>query len=427
MLPQNEQISRGVHRVMLVDDRFKTAQLNVALFLPLCADTVEEYALLPRLLTRACASCPDFTALQRRLSGLYGAAITGEATRIGETQALVFTAECTADRFALGDESLTEACAKLLCDMLFHPAFENGHFRDTDVETERRCLAEEVSAQINEKQWYARRQAEKLLCDGEPYALGRYGEVSRIEALTPAQLTVAWKRALQQAQVQLIFQDDRPLPAVERLFEEGFASVGGRDPLPLSAVAASASDTVRRKTERMEVNQCKLVMGLRTPCYGTDPRVPATRLMCAMLGGTATSLLMRNVREKLSLCYYCSAQYDRLKGVMFIQSGVDEKNVKQTEKEILNQLETIRNGAFADSELEDARRTFLQAFEAVGDAQSSLGAWYVSQGMSETFESPEMTKQKIAAVTREQVIRAARDVRLECVYLLAPKEGIACE
>lgn len=427
MIPQNELVSNGVHRVTLVDGRFKTAQLNVALFLPLCADTVEEYALLPRLLTRACAAYPDFTALQRRLSGLYGAAVSGEATRIGETQALIFTAECTADRYALGDESLTDACAQLLCEMLFSPALQDGCFRAADVETERRCLAEEVSAQINEKQWYARRQAERLLCEGEPYALGRYGEVSRISALTPERMTAAWKRALEQAQVQLIFQDDRPLPAVQKRFEEGFAAVGGRDPRPLAAVTHAVSDEVRRKVERMEVNQCKLVMGFRTDCYGTDDRVPAMRLMCAMLGGTATSLLMRNVREKLSLCYYCSAQYDRLKGVLFIQSGVDEQNLEQTEREMLNQLAIIRNGEFTDGELEDARRTFLQAFEAVGDAQASLGAWYVSQGMSETFETPEMTKATIAAVTREQVIDAARLVRQQCVYVLAPKEGIVCE
>ena len=87
----------GVDCLTLPDSRFKTAQVTVGLFLPLSRETVEEYALLPRLLTRACAAYPDFTALNRRLNELYGAAVTGQVTRVGEAQGLIFTAECTGD------------------------------------------------------------------------------------------------------------------------------------------------------------------------------------------------------------------------------------------------------------------------------------------------------------------------------------------
>ncbi|MBR2338368.1 MAG: insulinase family protein [Clostridia bacterium] len=427
MLPQNRELCRGVYGITLADGRFKTARLTAALFLPLQADTAEEYALLPRLLIRGCERYPDFTALHRRLNQLYGAEITGDVARIGETQALVLTAECTADRFALSGEALTAACAELLCDMLFRPVLDNGLFRLADVETERRCLAEEVRAQINEKQWYARRRAEQLLCPHEAYGIGRYGIAERIETLTPEAMTAAWRRALQQASVQLLIQDEAALPQVEAAFRNGFSAVEGRTPVPCATDTSVRLPQLRRETERMDVGQCKLVMGFRTACAEPDEQVAATRLMCALLGGTATSLLMRNVREKLSLCYYCSAQYDRLKGLMFVQSGVDEKNAARTETEILRQIETIRAGYFTDSELEDARRCMVQAFEAVNDSQPSVGAWYVSQGLASAPKTPGQTKQEIAAVTREQVIAAAQRITPECVYLLAPKEGSSHE
>ena len=422
MIPENRELCRGVRCVTLSDGRFKTARLSVALFVPLCAETVEEYALLPALLTRACEKYPDFTALQQRLSRLYGAAITGDVARVGEVQALVLTAECTADRFAIGGEPLTAQCAELLCDMLFSPAMEDGQFRESDVLTERRCLADAVRAQINEKQWYAKCQAERLLCDGEAYSIGRYGEVARIEALTPSQMTAAWRRLLREATVQITIQDERELPAVEDAFRRGFSAVDGRAPLPC-VTAKTAVSSLRRRTDRMEVNQCKLVMGFTTPCAGEDAGVSAARLMCTLLGGTATSLLMKHVREELSLCYYCSSQYDRLKGVMFVQSGVDEQHAARTEQEILKQIDRIRAGAFTDSELEDARRVMLQAFEGVGDSQTGIGAWYIAQGLTPNFRTPADTAAQIAAVTREQVIAAAQGVALGCVYLLAPKGG----
>ena len=175
MRSDNRLVGTGVRSLLIPDTRFKTSQLTVALLMPLAKDTAEEYALLPRLLIRACAAYPDFTALHRRLNMLYGATVTGDVARIGETQALILTAECTSDRYAIGGEGLTAECAALLCEMLFRPAFEDGEFRVEDVETERRCLAEEVRAEINEKRWYARRQAERLLCPEEAYGIGRYG------------------------------------------------------------------------------------------------------------------------------------------------------------------------------------------------------------------------------------------------------------
>ena len=422
MQPQIRPLCEGVRSISLPDSRFKNTLITVALFLPLRAETVEEYALLPRLLTRSCASCPDFTALHRRLDRLYGAEITGDCARVGESQVLLFTADCTADRYALHGERLAADCADLLCDMLFDPLLENGMFRESDVLTERRCLAESVRAQVNEKGWYARRRAEQLLCENEAYGIGRYGSADRIESLTPEAMTAAWRRALRDATVQVVLQSDSPLPSVEHRLATAFSAVPERHPLPCETDTETTHPTLRRETERMEVNQCKLVLGFRAGCAEPDEGVAATRLMSALLGGTATSLLMRNVREKLSLCYYCSSQYDRLKGVLFVQSGVDEQNAVRTETEILNQIRLLCDGTFTDDELESARRAVLQSFGAVGDSQSAQAAWYGTQAVTATPKTPAATRDEIAAVTRDDVIAAAKRLSLECVFLLAPTE-----
>ena len=421
MIIKKELPGAGVHSLTLPDERFKTAQITVALLLPLHEDTVEQYALLSRVLIRSCAAYPDFTALNRRLNQLYGASVSGEVARIGETQALVLSAECTGDRYAIKGEALTAACAELLLEMVFRPVLENGVFREEDVLTERRCLAEEIRAEINEKRWYARRQAERLLCPNEAYGIGRYGCAQKVETLTPACLTEAWKTVLKTASVQLILQADRPLPEIETAFCEAFAAVEGRKPVACQTDTCTVLPDFRRQVERMEVGQSKLVMGFRTRCAEPQQGVAAVRLMNALLGGTASSLLFRNVREKLSLCYYCSSVYDRMKGVLFIQSGVDEPNVERAEKEILLQLDAIRNGAFTDEDLEAARRSLVQSFEAVGDSQGAKAAWFVSQAVLDDPETPEQARAAIETVTREEVMAAADKVTYECAYLLAQK------
>ena len=64
-------------------------------------------------------------------------------------------------------------------------------------------------------------------------------------------------------------------------------------------------EKICRSTERSELSQCKMVMGFCSPVAEPDEAVPALRLFCALFGGTPHSRLFLNVREKLSLCYYC--------------------------------------------------------------------------------------------------------------------------
>ena len=424
MQPTIRRLCAGVESLTLPDTRFKTAQITVGLFLPLSRDTVEEYAILPHLLTRACAAYPDFTALNRRLNELYGASVVGRTMRVGEAQVLLFTAEATADRYALNGEEVTVSCAQLLYDMLFHPALENGVFRREDVETERRCLAEDVRAQINDKRWYARRRAEELLCPDEAYGIGQAGRAEVIERLTPEQVTAAWRRMLQRATVRLILQDSDAMPQVEEAFRRGFSAVEGRDPVPCVTDTTTHLPELRRHTERMPINQSKLVMGFRTECAEPDEDVTATRLMNAVLGGTPSSLLFRNVREKLSLCYYCSSSYDRMKGVLLVQSGVDEANAARAEEEILRQVEALKNGEFTADDLEAARRCVVQSFESVGDSQSGAAMWYITQTLLPRQSDPEEIRRMVEAVDRDAVIRAAKRLRCECVYLLAQEETV---
>lgn len=55
--------------------------------------------------------------------------------------------------------------------------------------------------------------------------------------------------------------------------------------------------------------------------------------MVAMFGGTPFSRLFVNVREKLSLCYYCAARFDRITGIMLVDSGVEAQNREKAQAE----------------------------------------------------------------------------------------------
>jgi predicted Zn-dependent peptidase len=168
----------------------------------------------------------------------------------------------------------------------------------------------------------------------------------------------------------------------------------------------------------MDVAQGKLCMGLRTGCSVADESYPALMLLNAVYGGTATSKLFLNVREKLSLCYYASSSLEKHKGLMIVSSGVEFKNFEAARDEILRQLDAVRNGEIEERELEAGRRAMIGALRAVMDSQAQLEDFYLGQAAAELSYGPEELALLLEDITKDQVVEAAGKIRLDAVYFL---------
>ena len=113
-------------------------------------------------------------------------------------------------------------------------------------------------------------------------------------------------------------------------------------------------------------------MGLRTAYFKNDRDCLANSVMSAVLGGTPTSKLFLNVREKESLCYYCVSRVDNNKGIMLIDSGVESENIQRTEESVLRQLELLKKGEITDGELEEAKLAIKNSLMSSLDSLSAM-------------------------------------------------------
>ena len=52
-----------------------------------------------------------------------------------------------------------------------------------------------------------------------------------------------------------------------------------------------------------------------------SPNYAALMVFNAVYGGSVTSKLFSNVRERLSLCYYANSVIEKHKGIMVVASG----------------------------------------------------------------------------------------------------------
>jgi predicted Zn-dependent peptidase len=172
----------------------------------------------------------------------------------------------------------------------------------------------------------------------------------------------------------------------------------------------------------MDVTQGKLVMGFRTGITAGDEDYPALLLMNSVYGGSLTSKLFMNVREKLSLCYYASSGLDRFKGIMIVSSGVDMDKFETAKAEILAQLEACRRGEITQEELEPARSYLISSLKAGEDSAYGMEDFYVGQTIGGYTYTPDTLAKALEKVTIPEIQAAANRVQLDTIYFLKGAE-----
>ncbi len=415
-----QMLADNVYFNSVRDSRFKTMKISANLIVPLSEDTASANAVLAGVLSRSCEEYPDFTALSKKLSSLYGADLTVNVTKAGDRQVITISASGIDDRYALDNESIAAELSRLLCSVIFRPNIKNGAFVSSEVEQERRQLLEVIDSEFNDKRIYANSQLIKNMCKNEVFGIKRYGTAEQINAITPDSLYKTWQNLLETATIEIIYVGDSDPEKAAAVFKNTFEKIN-RAPEAIGNAVVRSADSVNRVVEEMEVSQSKLVMGFRTGICSDDTDCTAASLMCAVLGGTASSKLFCNVREKQSLCYYCSSRFDRHKGIMIVDSGVEGDNVEKAEQGILKEIEDMKNGVISDFEIESAKMAVINAFYSSNDTVGGIENWYSAQLFDGKFKSIAERSAEINAVTKEEIIKAANKLSLDTIYVLKNK------
>lgn len=418
-----KEIVQGVTLVGVNANRFKTNEIAISLALPLKKETASVNALLINLLSRKSKDYPSLLSLNKKLAFLYGASLSAAVSKVGEAQVLKLGITSLDDKFSLDARSISLECVKLLTSLLFEPKLnDNREFFEEDIEAEKRILTEKIESEQNEKRIYVLRKAESLMFGGEPYGIDRYGTIEDVRKITADDVYTAWRNALERAEIMVTVVGSADMETIAIHLKEIFSSVKREyEKLP-DAVFVAECKEVKEKMERMDVKQGKLVLGFRVNLKPEDELTPAMRTFCDVFGGGPYSKLFANVREKMSLCYYCSARYTRQKSCIMIQCGCNEENMEKAVKEILHQLEEIKNGHF-DEEFSSSKIGLRDAIMSVNDTPELIESWYASQITANEIKSPEQSAKENDDVTMEDVRKCASLLTLDTIYKLsAPKE-----
>ncbi|MCL2055969.1 MAG: insulinase family protein [Oscillospiraceae bacterium] len=418
------EIGEKVFFSHIPDPKFKRNLVSINFIMPLDAATASDNAVVPYILRKGCREIPDFSDFNGKLAELYGASLSAGISKVNGWQVIGVSLSGLDNRFALEGEDITGECASLLAAVALDPKLDkNGVFDEKDTELERRFILDSIEAEINEKRSYALSKCMQAMCAGEPVAVRKYGTAETAGLITARSAAQAYRNMLKTASVEITFTGCGDPSTAKDIFTREFSKVKRKAPgfslIPLRTTA----DSVKHEEEVMDVNQAKLVMGFRVGDVTTDEEQYAMRLCSAVLGGTPFSKFFLNVREKLSLCYYCAANYDRYNRLLVVDSGIEYANRKTTQGEIMRQIKAVQDGEVTDEELANTKLLAASSITKSTDSPSAMESWYLHQffrhgSKGGEAKTPEEDAAALCEVTKTQLVEAARRIQLDTVYCL---------
>ena len=417
---KRENLAPGVFLNTLDAQKFNRCRITIRFQYPACRETATASAVLPLVLERCCADYPDMTLLSRRLAKLYGADLSVDNSTNGANRVLTVSVTGIKDEFALEGEDLTAEYADLVFGVAFRPYLVNGLFDEEAVAIERGKLRQQLQAEVNDKRLYCVRQARRRFFGDSLAGVERDGYLEEVDGVTPQLLTQVYEEMLRRASIEVTAIGAKD-ETVRRLL---LAALEGRKrdwqaPLPGLFMPRRQPD---HQVETMDMVQAKLCLLFTAGrCTGAQ-EIAASRLAMALYGGSVTSRLFLNVREKQSLCYYCSSSYTSVTGCMMVDSGVEPANARKAEAAILKELDQLCDGPITDEEMEDCRRGLLSSLESVEDSLSGLEGWYFAEiARGGPVSTPAQARAALEQVTKEQVRQVLRQFTLSVSYLLTPE------
>jgi len=413
-------IKQGIKLHEINTSKFKTNIVALFLTTKLDRQNVTKNAVISSVLRRGSATMSTQEQISKELEEMYGAAFDCGIDKIGDNQVLKFYLESINDNFLPNDAgNMLKTSIEKIFEIVCNPFLENGVFKDEYVNQEKETIRQLIEGSRDNKAQYANQRCIEEMYKGEPYGLFKYGYIEDLEEINAHNLYEHYKKLINECKIDIFVSgslDER----TQEIFRENenIKRLVERDP-NYNKSKLEKKEKVEESivTERMEVTQGKLVLGLDLEIKNEKEKYDAL-LYNSILGGSATSKLFQNVREKASLAYAAGSSYLRHKSNIIINCGIEIANYDKALKIIREQLEDMKNGDFSEEDIQNSKKTIISTIKSIDDEQDTEITYFFGQELTDNNISLEEYIDCVNSVTKEKIVAIANKININTIYFL---------
>lgn len=418
--------SGGVRFHEIQTDKFKMSRLSFNFILPADKERSPIIRLMLATMMRGCRKYPNVISINKKLDEIYGATVAWRAVTVGEKHIFKISCEMLGNRFRFADdsESIVERVCAVILDILFDPLLdEKGLLSEQNFESERKLAIDAIMTKINDQKAYASEKCKKLLYGDSPLGIGTEGDLEQIKNMTVEDVSQNVELFLENSVVECYYYGNDDVSGVKNMIDDAFAKTGRKNTTLYSKEYCFEPEgtEIKREKDIMNISQSRLNIGAVCGTVMNDPDYYAVCVFNEIFGGSSQSKLFMNVREKLSLCYYCYSSYHSASGVVMIGCGIKAENYERAYSEIVAQLDDMKCGNITDAEIDNSKKMMISGIKQMWDNPSAMEAYNFRRVLAGVDELPEQTIEKVLAVTKSDIVAVANKVRISAIYFLEGK------
>ena len=440
-------MKQGIKLHPINTNKFKTNLIAIFLSIPLTRENVTKNALLTSILRRGCQKYKTQEEISKRLEEMYGAEFNCGLDKLGKNHVLKFYIESINDEFLPEmKENMLKQSIEILSEIVFNPLTENNGFNEEYTNQEKENVKQIIEAKKDNKARYALFRCVEEMFKDKPEGLYKYGYVEDLENINAKNLYEYYKELIDTCKIDIFVSgklentDGEQLSEhnenaeqlkknndnIEQLVEqdENIAKLKEREPKfninkPEEKATIQEANNVE---EKLDVTQGKLVIGYDVEASKQEIENEKFRyigmLYNAILGGTATSKLFQNVREKASLAYTASSSFSYYTGNIFVNAGIEIENFEKATDIIKDQIEAMKQGDFSDEDIENARKVIISNIEGISDEQDTEIIYFLGQELSGRNVSLKQYVEFVRDVNKNEIEDFAKKININTVYFL---------
>jgi len=411
MTIKKDVIGKNINLSAIKTDKFKTGIITFSLLLPFNETSYINSLVLAGMLRRGTRNFPSMADINKRLDELYASCIEIRSSMVGNNLLLIFTAEFLDERYIISKVNVFDGILEIISDMIFYPNIENQEFNKSIVSHEIKCVKEALMAETNNTRSYAATRCNELMQKDNPCYPTIQKLLKQIEEITPSSIYKYYMSDVVNAPMDIFYIGSSD---ISNVLERISARFGCND----NAIARTINKLIisdkqksfASESQLMPVSQGKLAMGFDLNSCVLNDNYHAALVFNEILGGSPSSKLFLQVREKMNICYYCSSSYSIYSGKMLISCGIDIPNKDIAKNAIFEQIDEIKRGKISDFELLSAKKSLENSYIQLYDNPLDIQAFYGGRGLLGINETIDACKEKISRVTVDDVIKIAQKV-----------------
>ncbi len=301
-----------------------------------------------------------------------------------------------------------DVAVDLLHDMLFHSKFDAK-----EMAREKQVIIEEIKMYEENPIMHIEDLLEEAMFDGHVLGRNIAGTAKSMIDMKREDVISYHKNYYVPENMVVVMAGAVPRGALKKI-ERSFGSVAKRSIKRLDEPFAGKRppNRLRVRVQNKPVEQIQVAIGFPTPGRAHKD-AEALKLLGAILGGTMSSRLFVEVREKRGLCYTVRAgvdSYDDV-GMFTVRAGLDAKRLSEAMKVIMSELKKVVRSGVTAKELRMAKDN-IKGGMLLQLEDSSASAEFVAR--QELFLGEAMTAEermkRFEAVKGSDVLRVARAV-----------------